>query len=301
MLTLRSFSCFRLSASETFRLKFWHVPSGIVQSRVAARDRCFVRSQWRKWRSDMEDDLESSATADDQPTDDQAESDPAETVDVAADVNASDEGVAPTTDESDDEDTGSSVLPLCPYCGSSVDSDPIECPACSTTYHFDCASEAGGCIQPGCSSSVLAPTEPPPPPPASSPTVGAAAQPGTPAAQRSASPKTRNIPRVLIPIGALLIGLLLGGLAIKTNVASALVGKSYSKSEVTKAKEDGYASGYSSGREAGYSSGRTSGLSEGKSAGCRAVFSTLGTTRVMDYYDWLFDYIIPSTLSSSAC
>ena len=268
----------------------------------------------------MEDDLESSATADDQPTDDQAENDAAETVDVAADVNASDEGIAPTTDESapttdesaaptdvellddsDDEDAGPSVLPLCPYCGSSVDSDPIECPACSTTYHFDCASEAGGCIQPGCSSSVLAPTEPPPPPPASSPTVGATAQPGTPAAQRSASPKTRNIPRVLIPIGALLIGLLLGGLAIKTNVASALVGKSYSKSEVTKAKEDGYASGYSSGREAGYSSGRTSGLSEGKSAGCRAVFSTLGTTRVMDYYDWLFDYIIPTSLSSSAC
>ena len=125
----------------------------------------------------MEDDLESSATADDHAAGDQAESDAAETVDVVADVNASDEGVASTTDESaaltdvdllddsDDEDTDPSVLPLCPYCGSSVDSDPIECPACSTTYHFDCASEAGGCIQPGCSSSVLAPTEPPPPPP----------------------------------------------------------------------------------------------------------------------------------------
>ena len=257
----------------------------------------------------MEDDLESSATADDHPTDDQAESDAAETVDVAADVNASDEGVAPTTDESaaptdvelldesDDEDTDPSVLPLCPYCGSSVDSDPIECPACSTTYHFDCASEAGGCIQPGCSSSVLAPTEPPPPPPTSSPTVGAAAQPGTPAAQSSASPKTRNIPRVLVPIGALLVGLLLGGLVIKTNVASALVGKTYSKSEVTKAKEDGY----SSGREAGYSSGRTAGIAEGKSAGCKAVFSALGTTRVMDFYDWYLVYRVPTSLYSSSC
>lgn len=257
----------------------------------------------------MEDDLETSATADDHAAVDQAESDAAETVDVVADVNASDEGVASTTDESaaptdvellddsDDEDTGPSVLPLCPYCGSSVDSDPIECPACSTTYHFDCASEAGGCIQPGCSSSVLAPTEPPPPPPPSSPTVGAAAQAGTPAVQRPASPKTRNIPRVLIPIGALLIGLLLGGLAIKTNVASALVGKSYSKSEVTKAREDGY----SSGKEAGYTSGRAAGISEGKSAGCKAVFSALGTTRVMDFYDWYLVYRVPTSLNSSSC
>jgi hypothetical protein len=257
----------------------------------------------------MEDDLESSATADDHATEDQAESDPSETDDVVADVNATDEGVASTTDgsaapadaelldDSDDEDTGPTVLPLCPYCGSSVDSDPIECPACSTTYHFDCASEAGGCIQPGCSSSVLAPTELPPPPPPSSPTATASTQPGTPAVQRSTSPKTPNIPRVLIPIGALLIGLLLGGLVIKTNVASALVGKTYSKSEVTKAREDGY----TSGREAGYSSGRTAGIAEGKSAGCKAVFSALGTTRVMDFYDWYLVYRVPTSLYSSSC
>ena len=261
----------------------------------------------------MEDDLESSATADDHATEDQAESDPPETIDVVADVNATDEGVASTTDgsaaptdaelldDSGDEDTGPTVLPLCPYCGSSVDSDPIECPACSTMYHFDCASEAGGCIQPGCSSSVIAPTEPPPPPPSSSPTEVASAQSGTPVVQRSTSPKTRNIPRALIPIGALLIGLLLGGLVIKTNVASALVGKTYSQSEVTKAREDGYSSGYTSGREAGYSSGRTSGLSEGKSAGCRAVFSALGTTRVMDFYDWYLVYRVPTSLYSSSC
>ena len=76
----------------------------------------------------MEDDLESSATADDHAAVDQAESDAAETVDVAADVNASDEGVTSTTDESaappdaglpDDSgdhetDTDPSVLPLCP-------------------------------------------------------------------------------------------------------------------------------------------------------------------------------------------
>jgi len=257
----------------------------------------------------MEDDLESSATADGQPTDDQAESGATETVDVAADVNASDEGVTSTTDESaappdaglpDDSgnhDTDTTVLPLCPYCGSSVDSDPIECPACSTTYHFDCASEAGGCIQPGCSSSVIAPTEPPPPPPPSSPTGTASAQSGTPAVQRSTSLKTPNIPRVLIPIGALLIGLLLGGLLIKTNVASALVGKTYSKSEVTKAREDGY----SSGKEAGYTSGRAAGLTEGKSAGCKAVFSALGTTRVMDFYDWYLVYRVPTSLYSSSC
>jgi hypothetical protein len=101
----------------------------------------------------------------------------------------------------------------------------------------------------------------------------------------------------LIPIGALLIGLLLGGLVIKTNVASALVGKSYSKSEVTKAREDGY----SSGREAGYSSGRTAGIAEGKSAGCKAVFSALGTTRVMDFYDWYLVYRVPTSLYSSSC
>lgn len=257
----------------------------------------------------MEDDLESSAAADDQPTDDQAESGATETVDVAADVNASDEGVTSTTDESaappdaglpddsGDHDTDTAVLALCPYCGSSVDSDPVECPACSTTYHFDCASEAGGCIQPGCSSSVIAPTEPPPPPPPSSPTGTASAQPGTPAVQRSTSLKTPNIPRVLIPIGALLIGLLLGGLLIKTNVASALVGKTYSKSEVTKAREDGY----SSGKEAGYTSGRAAGLTEGKSAGCKAVFSALGTTRVMDFYDWYLVYRVPTSLYSSSC
>ena len=267
----------------------------------------------------MEDDLESSATADDHAAVDQAESDAAETVDVAADVNASDEGVTSTTDESaappdaglpDDSGdhethTDPSVLPLCPYCGSSVDSDPIECPACSTTYHFDCASEAGGCIQPGCSSSVLAPTEPPPPPPPSSPTATASAQPGTPAVQRSTSPKTPNIPRVLIPIGALLIGLLLGGLLIKTNVASALVGKTYSKSDVSKAKDEGYSSGYSSGRDAGYSSGRTagysSGFSEGKTAGCKSVFTSLSATRVVDYYDWLFELSSPTYLASYQC
>lgn len=265
----------------------------------------------------MEDDLESSAAADGQPTDDQAESGATETVDVAADVNASDEGVTSTTDESaaptdaellddsGDHDTDTAVLPLCPYCGSSVDSDPIECPACSTTYHFDCASEAGGCIQPGCSSSVIAPTEPPPPPPPSSPTATASAQSGTPAVQRSTSPKTRNIPRVLIPIGALLIGLLLGGLVIKTNVASALVGKTYSKSDVTKAKDEGYSSGYSSGRDAGYSSGRTagysSGFSEGKTAGCKSVFTSLSATRVVDYYDWLFELSSPTYLASYQC
>jgi hypothetical protein len=267
----------------------------------------------------MEDDLESSAAADDKPTDDQAESGATETVDVAADVNASDEGVTSTTDESaaptdaellddsgdHDTDTDTAVLPLCPYCGSSVDSDPIECPACSTTYHFDCASEAGGCIQPGCSSSVIAPTEPPPPPPPSSPTATASAQSGTPAVQRSTSPKTRNIPRVLIPIGALLIGLLLGGLVIKTNVASALVGKTYSKSDVTKAKDEGYSSGYSSGRDAGYSSGRTagysSGFSEGKTAGCKSVFTSLSATRVVDYYDWLFELSSPTYLASYQC
>ena len=253
----------------------------------------------------MKDDLESSATADDHAAGVQAESDAAETVDGVADVNASDEGVASTTDasaaltdvdlldDSDDEDTDPSVLP------------PIECPACSTTYHFDCASEAGGCIQPGCSSSVLAPTEPPPPPPPSSPTATASAQPGTPAVQRSTSPKTPNIPRVLIPIGALLIGLLLGGLLIKTNVASALVGKTYSKSDVSKAKDEGYSSGYSSGRDAGYSSGRTagysSGFSEGKTAGCKSVFTSLSATRVVDYYDWLFELSSPTYLASYQC
>jgi hypothetical protein len=109
----------------------------------------------------------------------------------------------------------------------------------------------------------------------------------------------------LIPIGALLIGLLLGGLVIKTNVASALVGKTYSKSEVTEAREDGYSSGYTSGREAGYSSGRTAGYAagfdEGETSGCEAVFSSLGTTRVVDYYDWLFELSSPTYLASYQC
>lgn len=257
----------------------------------------------------MEDDLESSATADDHATNDQAESDAAEPIVGSTNANDSEEAVAAATDESaaqvdtalaDDSgehDTEPSDLPLCPYCGTSVESDPVDCPACSTTYHFDCASEAGGCIQPGCSSSVLAPTEPPPPPPTASPSAGATAIPGTPAVNRSTSSRTRNVTRVLIPVGTLLIGLLLGGLAIKTNAASAIFGKSYSKSEVTKAREDGY----SSGRDAGYTSGRTSGLSEGKTTGCRAVFSALGTTRVMDYYDWYLRYSVPTSLSSSAC
>jgi hypothetical protein len=261
----------------------------------------------------MEDDIESSATADDRANEDQTEGGDSAQVDAVAGTAASDDGVKAAPDESvtptdtaslenpEDHETGSSVLPLCPYCGSSVDSDPIECPTCSTTYHFDCASEAGGCIQPGCSSSVIAPTEPPPPPPSSSPAAVASAQSETPAVQRSTSQKTRNVTRVLIPVGALLIGLVLGGLAVKTNVASALAGKSYSKSEVTKAREDGYASGYSSGRDAGYSSGRSAGLSEGKSVGCRAVFSALGTTRVMDFYDWYLVYTVPTSLSSSAC
>jgi hypothetical protein len=109
----------------------------------------------------------------------------------------------------------------------------------------------------------------------------------------------------LIPIGALLIGLLLGGLLIKTNVASALVGKTYSKSDVSKAKDEGYSSGYSSGRDAGYSSGRTagysSGFSEGKTAGCKSVFTSLSATRVVDYYDWLFELSSPTYLASYQC
>lgn len=261
----------------------------------------------------MEDDLGSSAKADDHLDDEVVEesnseenadstslNDSSGDAESEVDSSAAVAGAAPS-DDSSEHDGGPSALPLCPYCGSSVESDPVDCPACSTTYHFDCASEAGGCIQPGCSSSVLAPTEPPPPPPAVSPTGDAAPSTSTAETKRTRSSKDRKATRFLVPIAALLIGLVLGGLAIKTNVASALVGKSYSKTEVSKAKDDGYASGYSSGRDAGYSSGRTSGLSEGKTAGCRAVFSTLGTTRVMDYYDWLFDYIIPSTLSSSAC
>jgi hypothetical protein len=265
----------------------------------------------------MEDDLESSATADDHATNDQAESDAAEPIVGSTNANDSEEVVASATDESaaqvetalaDDSgehDTEPSELPLCPYCGTSVESDPVDCPACSTTYHFDCASEAGGCIQPGCSSSVLAPTEPPPPPPTSSPTGDAAPSSSAPEPKKSKSLKGRTSTRFLVPIAAVLIGLVLGGLAVKTNVASALVGKSYSKSDVSKAKDDGYESGYSSGRDAGYTSGRSagysSGFSEGKTAGCKSVFTSLSTTRVVDYYDWLFDLRSPTYLASYQC
>ena len=257
----------------------------------------------------MEDDLGSSAKADDHLNEDAVEERNSEedaestnlnesTGDAEFEVDSSATAAdAVPSDHSTEHDGDRSALPLCPYCGSSVESDPVDCPACSTTYHFDCASEAGGCIQPGCSSSVLAPTEPPPPPPAVSPTGDA--PPSTSAAEttRPRSLKDRKATRFLVPIAALLIGLLLGGLAIKTNVAAALVGKSYSKSEVTTAREDGY----SSGREAGYSSGRTAGIAEGKTAGCKAVFSALGTTRVMDFYDWYLVYRVPTSLYSSSC
>jgi len=200
--------------------------------------------------------------------------------------------------------------PQCPYCGSVIESDPVDCPSCGTTYHFDCAAEAGGCIEAGCSASVLSNTTPPPPPPpprpyAAKPDFGSDAIASHAVQNSSASKSTSKLFKVGIPIAALLVGLIIGTLATKSNFASAVVGESYSKSDVFDAREEGYKAGHESGKDTGYSSGRSAGysagLSEGKSAGCKSVFTSLGTTRVVDYYDWLLDLRSPTYLASYQC
>jgi TM2 domain-containing membrane protein YozV len=48
------------------------------------------------------------------------------------------------------------VNPICPYCRTELEEQPLECPGCGTPHHSECFAENGGCTVFGCSAAPAA-------------------------------------------------------------------------------------------------------------------------------------------------
>jgi hypothetical protein len=104
-----------------------------------------------------------------------------------------------------------------------------------------------------------------------------------------------------------------GAWATRSNVLQGMTGHLYKQSELDSGKSasyargnsDGMATGYRQGYETGKADGRaagySAGYSDGRRRGCNEVFSSLGTTKVVSYWDWYFGHTFAFSVSSFSC
>lgn len=167
---------------------------------------------------------------------------------------------------------------VCPLCLTEVGKDPaFVCEGCGSTYHKDCAAEAGSCVVLGCKARQPAQrnevnTEPS----AIRRSGGAEVQ---RKGRRSATSNPINQSRILLIAAVLGVGVLgyLGGDST-----------GYQRG-FTLGREEGYQAGreagYAEGFTAGESSGYATGYSEGRTDGCEWVFEQAGNFSYVTAYN----------------
>ena len=155
---------------------------------------------------------------------------------------------------------------MCPLCLTEVGKDPaFVCEGCGSTYHTDCAAEAGSCVVLGCKARQPAQKQ-------DAMTEPSVARPssGTEVQRKNRRTTTRNPikqSRILFIAAALGVGVLgfLGG------------------------DSTGYQRGFTLGREEGYQAGRESGYTEGFSAGESSGYTTGYNEGLTDGCEWVFE------------